>query len=161
MVSCACIHSIPEAEGQKAEGSSGFGSSLLPSNVPEAELDGTRHSAHSGSCSLQSYFPGALPASHLHLYLPAKVQTLNGVLQLSYRLEIWIFWHKDCPVSPNTPVIPLLVPVLNTGGIWRYMNEGQISVMTSAWFCFVLLLQLLSNFDICPYYNFLCECALF
>lgn len=56
-------------------------------------------------------------------------------------------------------MIPLLAPVLNIGDIWRY--ENQISVMTFAWFCFVLFLQLLSNFNICPYYNLLCEYALF
>lgn len=72
-------------------------------NVPEAEQDGTRQSAHSESRSLQSsYFPGAVPASHLHLYLPINVQTLNGVLQLSNRLEMQICWHKSCPISPNT-----------------------------------------------------------
>lgn len=56
-----------------------------------------------GRCSLQpSYFPGAVPASHLHLYLPIGVQTLNGVLQMSDRLEMQILWHKNCPISANT-----------------------------------------------------------
>lgn len=38
---------------------------------------------------------------------------------------------------------------------------GSDSVMTFSWFCSVLFLQLLSNFNICLYYNLLCECALF
>lgn len=72
-------------------------------NVPEAELDGAMYGAHTGRCSLQSScFPWAVPASHLHLYLPTNVQTLNGVLQQSNRLEMQICWHKNCPISPNT-----------------------------------------------------------
>lgn len=57
-----------------------------------------------GRCSLQpSYFPGAVPVSRLHLWqqlhLPTGVQTLNGVLQMSDRLEMQILWHENYPTS--------------------------------------------------------------
>lgn len=103
VVNCVCIHCVTAAESQKPAGRSGFGASLLPKECARGGAGWSHAKCSQWEFSLQSsYFPGAVPASHLHLYLPTNVKTLNGVLHLSNRLEMQICWHKNCPISPNT-----------------------------------------------------------